>query len=210
MLNDPEGMGVGSTANQAFRPCIYIYLCFHSVLPVILPVALGVSWGLDTRGVEIKLYFVTPGLRATFRLPPPHLPGEKWPSIHALSYRLERVYIMDYPINLGQEVFSTPVSDLTLSLQASASVLLPPGSPVLRDSEHLKQLLCCGEIWVSQAPELKFNIRIAFLADLHPSFSHFVSQLGDSTCRAKVCLDENHPHTGPSLIKLAKIRFGQI
>lgn len=117
---------------------------------------------------------------------------------------------MNYSINLGQKVFSTLVSDLTLSLQASASMLLPPGILVLRDSEHLKQLLCGGEIWVSQAPELKFNIRIASLDDLHPSFSHFVSQLGDSTCRAKVCLDENLPDTSPSSVKLTKTRSGQI
>lgn len=137
--------------------------------------------------METEIYSVTSGLRLSFAFVPPSS-NEKWPSTHTLFYRLERVYIMNYPVNLGQRVFSTSVSDLTLSLQASASMLLPPGSLVLRDPEHLKQLLCCGEIWVSQSPELKFNIRIASLADLHPSFSQFVSQLGDSTCRAKVCL----------------------
>ncbi|KAL4785752.1 hypothetical protein BJX76DRAFT_355800 [Aspergillus varians] len=68
-------------------------------------------------------------------------------------------------------------------------MLLPPESPVLHDSERMKEALCSGNIWVSQVPELSFNIRIASASDLYPSFARFVSQLGDSVCKAKMWSD---------------------
>ncbi|KAL4906479.1 hypothetical protein BDW74DRAFT_176801 [Aspergillus multicolor] len=47
-------------------------------------------------------------------------------------------------------------------------------------------------IWqylVSQAPEIKLDIRIASVLEMHPPLAHFVSQVGDSICRAKMWTD---------------------
>ncbi|KAL4740306.1 hypothetical protein BDV11DRAFT_214467 [Aspergillus similis] len=68
--------------------------------------------------------------------------------------------------------------------------MLPPrGRPNLHNLELLKELLLSGDIWVSQAPEIRLDIRITFVPDLHPSFARFVSQLGDSICKAKMWSD---------------------
>jgi hypothetical protein len=65
--------------------------------------------------------------------------------------------------------------------------MLPPqGRPNLHNLELLKELLLSGDIWVSQAPEIRLDTRITFVPDMHPSFARFVSQLGDSICKAKV------------------------
>ncbi|KAL4978054.1 hypothetical protein BDW66DRAFT_149488 [Aspergillus desertorum] len=68
-------------------------------------------------------------------------------------------------------------------------MLLPPERPNLQDLERLKELLFSGYIWVSQAPELRLDIRITSVPDLHPFLARFVSQLGDSTCKAKMWSD---------------------
>ncbi|KAL6236121.1 hypothetical protein BDW75DRAFT_207783 [Aspergillus navahoensis] len=96
---------------------------------------------------------------------------------------------MSCSIDLGQKLFSSSASDLTLSLQASASMLLPPGRPDLHDLERLKELLFSGNIWVSQAPELRLDVRITSVPDLHPYLARFVSRLGDSICKAKMWSD---------------------
>ncbi|KAL4755249.1 hypothetical protein BDW72DRAFT_200264 [Aspergillus terricola var. indicus] len=68
--------------------------------------------------------------------------------------------------------------------------MLPPrGRPNLYNLELLKELLLSGDIWVSQAPEIRLNVHITFVPDLHPSFPRFVSQLGDSICKAKMWSD---------------------
>ncbi|KAL4819124.1 hypothetical protein BDW67DRAFT_155286 [Aspergillus spinulosporus] len=96
---------------------------------------------------------------------------------------------MTCSIHLGQKHFSTPVSDLTLSLQASVSMLPPRGRPNLHNLELLKELLLSGDIWVSQAPEIRLGVRITFVPDMQPFFARFVSQIGDSICKAKMWSD---------------------
>ncbi|KAL5000731.1 hypothetical protein BDV10DRAFT_192756 [Aspergillus recurvatus] len=68
-------------------------------------------------------------------------------------------------------------------------MLLPPGRPNLHDLEHLRELLFSGDIWVSQAPELRLDVHITSVPDLLPPFARFVSQLGDSICKAKMWSD---------------------
>ena len=92
---------------------------------------------------------------------------------------------MSCAIDLGQRLFSSSNSGLSLSLQASALILLAAESPLLNNSQQLKEILTSGDLWVTQTTELKLNICIASGADLHPSF---ISQVGQSVCRAKVCL----------------------
>ncbi|KAL4763267.1 uncharacterized protein BDW70DRAFT_148742 [Aspergillus foveolatus] len=68
--------------------------------------------------------------------------------------------------------------------------MLPPrGRPNLHNLELLKELLLSGDIWVSQAPEIRLDVHITFVPDLHLSFARFVSQLGDSICKAKMWSD---------------------
>jgi hypothetical protein len=111
---------------------------------------------------------------------------------------------MSCSIDLGQRDFFSSVSDLKLSLHAFASILLSPESPFLHDSEseHLKEALCSGDIWISQLPELKFEILISSSSDLHLSLAHLVPHLGDSICKAKVSLKEQD-----WLIKLIKFQM---
>ncbi|KAL4873158.1 hypothetical protein BDV12DRAFT_192651 [Aspergillus spectabilis] len=98
---------------------------------------------------------------------------------------------MSCSIDLGQRDFSSSVSDLKLSLHAFASILLSPESPFLHDSEseHLKEALCSGDIWVFQASEVKFEILISSSSDLHLSLAHLIPQLGESICKAKMWSD---------------------
>ncbi|KAL2833382.1 hypothetical protein BDW59DRAFT_156878 [Aspergillus cavernicola] len=93
---------------------------------------------------------------------------------------------MSCSIDLGQKIFPSSVSDLNLSLRASASIQLPSQSPALGDSEHLKKALCSGNLWVYQAPELILSICIGFGSESHRSFAHFASQSGDTICKAKM------------------------
>ncbi|KAL4798852.1 hypothetical protein BDV19DRAFT_385934 [Aspergillus venezuelensis] len=93
---------------------------------------------------------------------------------------------MSCSIDLGQRLFSSSNSGLNLSLQASALFLLAAESPLLNNSQQLKEVLTSGDLCVTQATELKLNIRIASGADLHHSF---ISQVGQTVCRAKMWSD---------------------
>ncbi|KAL2852818.1 hypothetical protein BJY01DRAFT_86731 [Aspergillus pseudoustus] len=94
---------------------------------------------------------------------------------------------MSYTIQLGESVFSSPVSDLKLSILASATILLPSDSPILHwETQRLKGLLCAGSLWVLQAPELKMVISVVCTPDLDESTAHFASQLGDAIREAKI------------------------
>ncbi|KAI9371554.1 hypothetical protein BJX61DRAFT_543564 [Aspergillus egyptiacus] len=94
---------------------------------------------------------------------------------------------MDSSIDLGQTVFSSSVSGLTLSLRACASVQIASQGPFSRfNSEHLKESLLAGNIWMDQAPATKLNILITSDPALHTPFSDLVSRLGDAICKAKM------------------------
>ncbi|KAL4956576.1 hypothetical protein BDW69DRAFT_79446 [Aspergillus filifer] len=93
---------------------------------------------------------------------------------------------MSCSIDLGQRLFSSSDSGLNLSLQASALILLAAESSLLNNSPQLKEILTSGDLWVTQATELKLNICIVSGADLHPSF---ISQVGQIVCRAKMWSD---------------------
>ncbi|KAL4878566.1 hypothetical protein BJY04DRAFT_195675 [Aspergillus karnatakaensis] len=88
-------------------------------------------------------------------------------------------------IELGRQDSCSSRSDLKLSLSASATVLLPPGSDEL-DSIELKEALCSGQIWVSQASELQLNICISSVLELQSSLTLFAPQVGDCICKAKM------------------------
>ncbi|KAL4964787.1 uncharacterized protein BDV14DRAFT_200599 [Aspergillus stella-maris] len=93
---------------------------------------------------------------------------------------------MSCSIDLGQRLFSSSNSGLNLSLQASALILLAAESPLLNNSQQLKEVLTSGDLWVTQTPELKLNLCVASGVDLHPSF---ISQVGQIVCRAKMWSD---------------------
>ncbi|KAL4809050.1 hypothetical protein BDV18DRAFT_157987 [Aspergillus unguis] len=96
---------------------------------------------------------------------------------------------MSHLIDLGQRFFSSQKSELTLFLQASASILLLSEEQSPQFLERVKKLLLSGHIWVSQAAEVKLVVRIVLEFDLHPSFTCFVSRLGDIICKAKMWSD---------------------
>ncbi|KAL4927197.1 uncharacterized protein BDV17DRAFT_134067 [Aspergillus undulatus] len=93
---------------------------------------------------------------------------------------------MSCSIDLGQRLFSSSDSDLSLSLQASALMLLPPETPLSHETGKLKEALCSGDIWVTQKTELKLDIRITSGADLHPSVG---PQIVGFVCKAKMWSD---------------------
>ncbi|CEL02633.1 hypothetical protein ASPCAL03799 [Aspergillus calidoustus] len=93
---------------------------------------------------------------------------------------------MNQTIQLGERSFSSPVLDLELSVRASATISSSDSSNLPCDPGRLRELLCSGSVWVSQAPGLDMNLTIACTPGLHDLIGHFASQLGDAICEAKI------------------------
>lgn len=92
---------------------------------------------------------------------------------------------MALPIGLGRGVFCTLDSNLRLTLNASAEVKLDPDAIGSTEIQPL-QSLRSGEIWLTQAPEIKLHLRISVEPGLvHPA-STFLSQAGELFRDSKV------------------------
>jgi hypothetical protein len=100
---------------------------------------------------------------------------------------------MNQTIQLGERSFSSPVLDLELSVRASATISSSDSSNLPCDPGRLRELLCSGSVWVSQAPGLDMNLTIACTPGLHDLIGHFASQLGDAICEAKVGISAEIP-----------------
>jgi hypothetical protein len=99
---------------------------------------------------------------------------------------------MSQTIQLGERSFSS-VLDLELSMRASAMISSSDSSNIPCDPGRLKELLCSGSIWVSQAPVLEMSLTIASTPGLHDSIAHFASQLGEAICEAQVGISADIP-----------------
>lgn len=97
-------------------------------------------------------------------------------------------------IDLGRGVFRALSSTLSLTLKASADIQLDPGAIGTKETELL-QLVQSGEIWLTQAPEVKVQICIRVQPDLAHYASTFLAQAGELLRSSKVGIDPNHVHT---------------
>ena len=93
---------------------------------------------------------------------------------------------MTLPVGLGRGVFSILNSNLGLTLNASAEVKLDPETIGSREIGPLPELLQSGEIWLTQAPEIKLNLYINLEPDLLRHASTFLSQAGELLRGSKV------------------------
>lgn len=97
-------------------------------------------------------------------------------------------------IDLGRGVFHALSSTVSLTLSASADVQLDPAAIDTKETELL-QLVQSGEIWLTQAPEVKVQICISVQPGLAHYASTFFSQAGELLRSSKVGIELNHVHT---------------
>ena len=95
-------------------------------------------------------------------------------------------------IELGQSIFSIRNSALSLTTNAVAAIQLPSEINDLEETTtSFRHRLDSGELWLTQAPELKLHIHINL--DTTLAFTHtastFLSQVGGVFSNSKV----HHP-----------------
>lgn len=93
---------------------------------------------------------------------------------------------MALTLDLGTIVLHSPGSNLKLTQHATALVVPPSGTTGLDEIKDFESLIQTGEIWLSQAPELKLQIRISVGPHLSRPASSFFSRLGEVLCHSKV------------------------
>ncbi|PYH95159.1 hypothetical protein BO71DRAFT_483184 [Aspergillus ellipticus CBS 707.79] len=88
--------------------------------------------------------------------------------------------MMAFMVDLGKDHFTSPTSLFTLTLCASAQMLLSEGEATsTTNTAHFNKLLDSGELWISSAPELKLHITITASATMIPTVSAFASRIGE-------------------------------
>lgn len=93
---------------------------------------------------------------------------------------------MTLPVDLGRGVFHNLGSNLTLTLNASAGIKIISDAADTGETQRILQCLQSGEMWLTQAPEIKLHICISVEPGLiHPA-SAFFSQTGELVRRSKV------------------------
>lgn len=92
---------------------------------------------------------------------------------------------MTLPIDLGRGVFHMLDPKLSLTLNASAEILLDSETISSKDTGLPSQLLQSRQIWVTQASELKLHIFLSVHPVVYPT-PVFFSQAGELLRNSKV------------------------